>query len=59
MKEPAGNTDRAMKRGIECPGCGCHHLRVLFTRPSTGGRLRRRRQCRYCGRQLTTYEQVT
>jgi transcriptional regulator NrdR family protein len=49
-KEPAG------KRGLECSHCGCQHFRVLYTRRAWGGRLMRRRECRHCGRRITTYE---
>jgi len=45
------------KRGLECPRCGCGHFRVLYTRRALGGRLLRRRECRYCGQRMTTYEQ--
>jgi transcriptional regulator NrdR family protein len=48
----------APKRGLECPICGCAHFRVLYTRRALGGRLLRRRECRYCGRRITTYEQT-
>jgi len=44
------------KRGLECPRCGCGHFRVLYTRRTWGGRLLRRRECRHCGRRMTTYE---
>jgi len=44
------------KRGLECPRCGCGHFRVLYTRRAWGGRLLRRRECRHCGRRMTTYE---
>ncbi len=44
------------KRGIECPSCGCRLFRVLYTRRSIGGRILRRRECRNCGRRVTTYE---
>ena len=47
------------KRGLECPQCGCGHFRVLYTRRALGGRLLRRRECRYCGRRMTTYEEST
>ncbi len=47
------------KRGIECPRCGCCHFRVLYTRRAWGGRLLRRRECRHCGRRITTYETST
>jgi len=44
------------KRGLECPRCGCRHFHVLYTRAAMGGRILRRRECRHCGRRLTTYE---
>jgi transcriptional regulator NrdR family protein len=46
------------RRGIECPRCGCKHFRVLYTRRALGGRILRRRECRHCGRRVTTYEQT-
>jgi len=42
--------------GLACRRCGCRHWHVLYTRPSIGGRILRRRECRYCGRRVTTYE---
>ncbi|HPD29062.1 MAG TPA: hypothetical protein PLL20_03640 [Phycisphaerae bacterium] len=45
-----------VKRGLECPRCGCRHFHVLYTRATIGGRILRRRECRYCGRRVTTYE---
>jgi DNA-directed RNA polymerase subunit RPC12/RpoP len=44
------------KRGIECPACGCRHFHVLYTRRAVGKRILRRRECRNCGRRVTTYE---
>jgi len=32
--DPAEN-----KRGIECRYCGCKHFRVVYTRPTWGGRI--------------------
>ena len=49
-------TGTASRRGLECPGCGCRHFHVLYTRAAIGGRILRRRECRHCGRRLTTYE---
>lgn len=49
-------TGRANRRGLECPRCGCRHFHVLYTRAAIGGRILRRRECRHCGRRLTTYE---
>lgn len=43
-------------RGIRCPKCGCGHWRVIYTRSAWGGRLIRRRECRYCGKRITTTE---
>jgi transcriptional regulator NrdR family protein len=46
------------QRGLRCPKCGCAHFRVLYTRQTWGGALRRRRECRYCGQRITTTERV-
>lgn len=43
------------KRGLSCPRCGCDHLPVLYTRQKLGHILRVR-QCRHCGRRITTRE---
>ena len=42
--------------GLECRQCGCKHFRVLYTRSAWGGRIKRRRECRHCGRRITTWE---
>jgi len=55
MVKPANNREPASKRGLECPRCGCRHFHVLYTRAAIGGRILRRRECRYCGRRMTTY----
>ena len=57
MDKADGTKERNGSRGIACPGCGCRHFRVLYTRRALGGRLLRRRECRHCGRRVTTYEQ--
>jgi len=56
MAQATDKPSLRQKRGLECPKCGCAHFRVLYTRRALGGRLLRRRECRYCGRRLTTYE---
>jgi len=56
MKHPADNSQPTPKRGLECPACGCKHLEVIYVRPTEGGHIRRRRECRNCGRRITTYE---
>jgi hypothetical protein len=42
-------------RGLECRGCGCRDLRVLYTRYRAGS-IVRVRACRHCGRRLVTRE---
>ena len=42
-------------QGLVCSRCGCADLRVRNTRRSHG-RIVRYRQCRHCGRRMTTYE---
>ena len=44
------------RRGIVCPQCGCRDLRTTNTEPLRGGRVRRRKTCRHCGRKVVTYE---
>lgn len=43
-------------RGLTCARCGCRHFRVIYTRPAWGGRILRRRECRHCGKRVTTWE---
>ena len=49
---------KADKRGLECRYCGCKHFRVIYTRPYWGGRIMRRRECRHCGKRMTTWEKA-
>jgi transcriptional regulator NrdR family protein len=50
--------EQPLKRGLECPTCGCRHLPVRYTRQGTKYVLRVR-TCRHCGRRVTTRESVT
>jgi transcriptional regulator NrdR family protein len=43
-------------RGLRCRHCGCGHFRVIYTRAAWGGKLVRRRECRNCGKRITTWE---
>jgi len=43
-------------RGLECRSWGCKHFRVIYARPAWGRRVVRRRGCRHCGREMTTWE---
>jgi len=41
------------KRGLECRHCGCRHFRIIHVRSLKDGRIMRRRECRYCGKQVS------
>lgn len=45
-------------RGLVCPGCGCRHFCVIYTRTDCAGVVVRRRECRHCGRRVTTKETI-
>ncbi len=49
-------TDR--QRGLQCGACGNRRLRVIYTRAAKGEKLVRRRECRSCGKRVTTWECV-
>lgn len=56
MSQQVTENDTVPKLGIECPRCGCRHFEVIYTRAASGGRIIRRRECRHCGRRITTQE---
>ena len=59
MSEITKRSERQVEpRGIQCPKCGCGHFEVVYTRRIPGGAIRRRRECRYCGRRVTTTERM-
>lgn len=43
---------------MKCPFCGKDNTKVIDSRPTEDGAIRRRRQCENCGRRFTTYEKV-
>ncbi len=43
---------------MKCPYCGKENSRVIDSRPTDDGSIRRRRQCDSCGKRFTTYENV-
>ncbi|MGN0480830.1 MAG: transcriptional regulator NrdR [Lachnospiraceae bacterium] len=43
---------------MKCPYCGKENSRVIDSRPTEEGAIRRRRQCDECGKRFTTYENV-
>jgi len=42
--------------GLQCRKCGCRHFWVVYTRAASGGKIVRRRECRHCGKRITTWE---
>ena len=42
--------------GLICRACGCRHFFVIYVRARPGGRIMRRRECRHCGKRITTWE---
>ena len=43
---------------MKCPYCGYLDTKVVDTRPTEEGQIRRRRQCMECQKRFTTYEKV-
>ncbi len=43
---------------MKCPYCGKENSRVIDSRPTDDGAIRRRRQCDDCNKRFTTYEKV-
>ena len=46
-----------LEGGLVCRKCGCRHFCVIYTRPAPDGKVTRRRECRHCGKRMTTIEQ--
>ena len=46
------------EHGLVCSKCGCREFRVIYTRRGPGQALVRRRECRHCGRRITTRERT-
>jgi len=49
---PNGNPEAT---GLVCRACGCRHFRVIYLKRMPGS-LMRRRECRNCGKRITTRE---
>ncbi|MDO5713726.1 MAG: transcriptional regulator NrdR [Tissierellia bacterium] len=43
---------------MKCPYCGYLDSKVVDTRPTEEGQIRRRRQCIKCNKRFTTYEKI-
>ena len=44
--------------GLVCPRCNGRDFRVIYTRRQEHDTIVRRRECRHCGRRITTRERV-
>ena len=44
--------------GVRCPSCNCADTRVDYTRHRAARTNMRKRICRACGREFTTYERT-
>ena len=59
MNEPRTIAPRTgEQKGITCRRCGGSHFHVIYTRKVRDERIMRRRECRYCGQRVTTWESV-
>ena len=58
MTDAKKSTSSEDRCGLVCPKCECRHFRVVYTRATPRGRIIRRRECRHCGRRITTSERI-
>ena len=58
MTSETAKAEKKADYGLRCRACGCRHFRVVYTRPTWGNRIMRRRECRNCGKRLTTWEEA-
>jgi transcriptional regulator NrdR family protein len=58
MDNHSGRSPEVEQIGLVCRVCGCRHFYVLYTRARRGGRIMRRRECRNCGKRVTTWERA-
>jgi len=56
MTDQQAKPDAKADYGLRCRACGCRHFRVIYTRKTWGNRIMRRRECRNCGKRMTTWE---
>ena len=59
MTKPTNQSQPDDDRGLACPECRCRHFFVVYVRRAKHQRVMRRRECRNCGRRITTYEKVS
>jgi DNA-directed RNA polymerase subunit M/transcription elongation factor TFIIS len=54
----ADNRPLNAPRGLVCAACGHRRLSVVYTRPRADGQIMRRRECKNCGKRVTTWERM-
>src|SRR5437899_1592159 len=55
----AASRDRREHYKMRCPFCGTNDDKVLDSREAQdGATIKRRRECKHCGRRFTTFEQI-
>ncbi len=54
--DPNQSTPNDDQRGLRCRGCGFNKSNVIYTREASRKTLMRRRECRKCGKRVTTFE---
>jgi len=45
-------------KSMHCPNCGNNNSRVVDSRPTEDGSIRRRRECESCNYRFTTFERI-
>ena len=56
LKADVAVPPKPVTTGLTCRSCGCRHFYVIYTRRAPDSKLIRWRECRHCGRRVTTYE---
>jgi hypothetical protein len=58
LANDADNRPLNARLGLVCVGCGNGRLKVVYTRHGANGRIVRRRECKKCGKRITTWERM-
>jgi hypothetical protein len=53
---PRKKWDGVPAEGLVCRACGCSHFYTVSTRAGVKNTIVRRRECRHCGRRVSTVE---
>lgn len=61
MSKPHEDTPKPKRSNrvvFTCRDCGCKHFYTIYSRTLATGQIRRRRECRNCGRTIYTIERI-